>query len=161
MRAMADDPAGTFRYHVDREEIDAQDPAFLLAEGEHLGFRWVVAHNGLGHRCGYVRIPPGHPWHGLKPADIPARAHGGLNWAEPAPSGSYWIGFDAMHAYDLPDPDLRLDGPGMAALNARTTAIYARYPEYDRRAAIRGRAYMEDQCRRLCEQAAAAGGGAA
>ena len=141
-------------------EIDAEHPRYLLAEGEHAGYRWIVAHNGVGCRCGYVRIPPGHPWHGRPPADVQARAHGSVNWWRLSPAGNWWLGFDFAHAWDLPDPELPLDEPEMAAVNAEIRAIYARHPVIGE-ATVRSQAYVEDECRRLCEQAAEAakGGG--
>lgn len=30
-----------------------------LGKGEHAGFAWHVVHNGMGFRCGYVRVPAG------------------------------------------------------------------------------------------------------
>jgi hypothetical protein len=147
-------PAEEFRELMEREQIEAQDPEYLLAQGEHLGFAWVVAHNGRGFRCGYVRLPPGHPWHGLEPCDIDARVHGSVNWAQRSHDGGWWIGFDANHAWDLADPDLPVD-PIVAAFNDQTARIHARHPVPFMTAAVRGQAYMEDQCRCLCGQAGA------
>lgn len=31
----------------------------------HAGFRAVVIMGGMGHRCGYVGVPSGHPLHGV------------------------------------------------------------------------------------------------
>jgi hypothetical protein len=137
-------------------EIDAQGPSFLLAEGEHLGFRWVVAHNGQGHRCGYLRIPPGHPWYRVPPRDIEARVHGGLDWSEMSPDGNYWVGFDAAHAFDLADLELPMPAE-LARSHARTAVMYGRDPVAGRAASVRSQAYMEGQCRSLCVQAAVAG----
>jgi hypothetical protein len=53
-------------------------PDDVLAEGEHDGFKWTVVHNGTGYRCGYVRIPHGHPWHGQDYDDVPADVRGFL-----------------------------------------------------------------------------------
>ena len=40
-------------------QTDGQE---VESTGSHLGFDWVVCK--LGHRRAYVRIMPGHPWHG-------------------------------------------------------------------------------------------------
>lgn len=62
------------------------------------------------HLCGYVSLPPGHPWHGKDYDDIPVSVHGGLTYAEPAdesvardaaPRGWWVIGFDCAHGGDL------------------------------------------------------------
>lgn len=34
-------------------------------EFEHAGLRCFVVGLAMGHRCGYVAVPEGHPWHGL------------------------------------------------------------------------------------------------
>lgn len=33
---------------------------------EHAGLDCVVLAISMGHRCGYVRVPEGHPWHGVE-----------------------------------------------------------------------------------------------
>lgn len=105
----------------------------LLSEGEHLGYQWAVLHNGMAYRCGYVALPPGHPWHGKGYDDIPAEAHGGLTYSNASDDGSWWVGFDCAHAGDAPDPTL----PGYR----------------ERGDTLRSQEYVEEQCRSLCEQA--------
>lgn len=69
----------------------------------------------MKHRCGYVRVPPGHAWHGLIYDEIEVDVHGGLTFAEIEPcthedGTGYWIGFDCAHFGDshFPpgDPDI-------------------------------------------------------
>jgi hypothetical protein len=99
--------------------VSTARPDLLLAGGVHLGFEWEVTSNRTGYRCGYVRIPPGHPWHGLDYDDVKTLdgchpdVHGGLTFAEPdvhcgkgGPDDAWWLGFDCAHAGDAPDPDL-------------------------------------------------------
>ena len=53
----------------------------------------------IGHLCGYVTVPPGHPWHGKGYDDIGAEAHGGLTYSRT--DGDGWrVGFDCAHAGD-------------------------------------------------------------
>jgi hypothetical protein len=66
-------------------------------------------------RCGYVRVPPGHNWHGKNYDDIDARVHGGLTFAEIEPCEhddgvGYWIGFDCAHLGDATVPPGDPDG---------------------------------------------------
>lgn len=81
----------------------------------------VVRHPSLGHLCGYVGVPSGHPWHGVDYDDLSPspNVHGGLTFsdrcqheADPSksichiPGGAetddvWWLGFDCAHAYDL------------------------------------------------------------
>lgn len=126
--------------------IKIKNPAAVLAEGEHAGFQWAVTHNGIGFRCGYVRVPAGHPWHGQDYSDVPADAHGGLTFAQadvpcdaPGPDDAWWLGFDCAHAGDAADPAL--------------PAAYLREWDYG---IVRTQEYVESWCHRLCEQAAAA-----
>lgn len=67
-----------------------------------------------GHLCGYVAVPPGHPWHGVDYLRIDAYPHGGLTFGAPADdhdaSGrpfvkadreDWVVGFDCAHSGDL------------------------------------------------------------
>lgn len=79
---------------------------------EYKGLQCVVARTDLAggetmlkHRCGYVRVPSGHAWHGKQYDDINANVHGGLTFAEIEPCThkdgiGYWIGFDCAHLGD-------------------------------------------------------------
>lgn len=123
----------------------------MLAEGEHAGYQWAVIHNGMGYRCGYVRVPKGHPWHGkgcdeLYELSPDIEAHGGLTFAAPdvecdAPGedNAWWLGFDCAHCGDAPDPALP---------NKYSTT----YPGDT----VKSQCYVEAECRSLCEQAALA-----
>lgn len=128
----------------------------ILARGEHAGHEFVTVHNGGGYRCGYVKVSPGHPWHGKDYDEIPgddASVHGGLTFAEadrPCAAGGdddgWWLGFDCCHGGDAPDPTLpndRMPPPERIFLEG-----------LGRHGTIRTQAYVEAECRTLCEQAA-------
>lgn len=124
--------------------IKVLEPFRVLAEGTHAGFEWIVVRNDYACRCGYVRLPKGHPWHGKPYDDIGADVHGGLTFAEPdleydAPGedDAWWIGFDCGHASDAPDPSL----PGLSM-------------RWSLSGVVRSQSYAEAECRALCEQAA-------
>jgi len=55
----------------------------------------------LGHWCGYIAVPPGHPWHGYKDSwAVPGDVHGGVTFAEGEEEGAgpcWIIGWDANH----------------------------------------------------------------
>jgi hypothetical protein len=119
--------------------IIVDSPDRLLSEGEAYGFQWVVAHNTMGYRCGYIRLPENHPWHGCDYDNIKASVHGGLTFSEPdkscdapGPDSGWWIGFDCSHAGDRPDPALLLLGRGPSPLFS-----YGK---------IRTQEYVEEQC---------------
>ena len=96
--------------------------------------QWIDEETGLdclavrnphaGNWCGYVGVPPGHPWHGkdygdVHDADPEIDVHGGLTFAgacqdgaedgpgichvpEPGrPAHVWWLGFDCAHWLDL------------------------------------------------------------
>lgn len=73
-----------------------------------------------GAWCGYVGVPPGHPWHGKDYDDLyDIQVHGGLTYAnscdeeiedgwgichipEPGrPADVWWLGFDCAHYMDF------------------------------------------------------------
>lgn len=63
--------------------------------------------DGMRFLCGYLAVPPGHPWNGQAYDAIDANVHGGLtfagqpNWrVRPAPDGWWWVGFDCAHYLD-------------------------------------------------------------
>lgn len=44
--------------------IKVNRPDVVLSEGQHEGYDFVTVHNDIGYRCGYIRVPKGHPWFG-------------------------------------------------------------------------------------------------
>lgn len=136
----------------------------VLAKGTHAGHEWVVTHNGRGYRCGYVKVLPGHPWHGQDYNSIDCDVHGGLTFGEkdePCGKGEddgYWIGFDCGHYGDEPDPSL----PNSSANKYGADPVLHSFFEFsDSLCAkpiaalpgVRTQEYVEEQCRSLCEQA--------
>jgi hypothetical protein len=81
-------------------------------EWRHQGLPCLAVRGPLGAWCGYVGVPPGHPWHGQGYDAVDAEAHGGLTYAAacarhvchvPAPgepADVWWVGFDCGHAED-------------------------------------------------------------
>lgn len=101
-------------------------------EWRHQGLACLVTRNPqLGNLCGYVAIPPGHPWHDGVPDEVELRAHGGVNYGErgcaglvchkPQPGESddvFWIGFDCGHAWDMQPGMEAMVGPRMVGGDA-------------------------------------------
>jgi len=131
--------------------IAIRRPHDVLAKGVHDGFDFVVTNNGMGYRCGYVRVPIGHPWHGKDIGDIDAEVHGGITFAEAdmpcanvdKADDGWWFGFDCMHHCDAPDLALPTERP----------IPYEYDGGYSK---IRTQSYVESECRSLCVQAEAA-----
>jgi hypothetical protein len=130
-------------------------PDNLLAKGEHMGHEWNIMHNGSGVRCGYVKVLPGHPWFGRDDDDISAEVHGDLTYSdadEPCNAegldNGWWVGFDCGHAQDLPDSSLAKTSEAL-----RYCAIMEAHVRPGSQ--VRSQEYVEAECRKLCEQAAA------
>jgi hypothetical protein len=135
-------------------------PADVLDRGEHLGFEWIVVHNGSGYRCGYVRVPGGHPWHGKEWNELEEiiECHGGVTFGAPdrpcdkgGADDAYWVGFDCAHAGDAPDPQL----PGYdrrQTIGALLSFVGISSDRYDNDT-VRTQEYVEAECRSICEQA--------
>lgn len=128
-------------------------PDDVLAKGEHLGYQWMIIHNRMGYRCGYVRLPSGHVWHGKTDwywdDDAAVAVHGGITFSEPdvpcndpGPDTDWWIGFDCAHAYDRPDPSL----PRHSKIPFLDLGI----------GTIPSQSFVLQQCHLLCEQAQSA-----
>jgi hypothetical protein len=82
-------------------------PYKVEREWKHAGLSCaVVLAQEVGHRCGYVRVPPTHPMY-QKGYDVPnAEVHGRLTFAEIEPctehedGQGWWFGFDCAHLGD-------------------------------------------------------------
>lgn len=85
-------------------------------EWKHEGFPCLIVRNESGALCGYVAVPPGHPWHGRDAFGdnaIDASVHGGLTYSgacdgkichvpDPGdPDDVWWLGFDCAHYRDI------------------------------------------------------------
>jgi hypothetical protein len=112
------------------------------------GFPAITLRSGIiGALCGYVGVPPGHPWHGKYEDDIECEVHGGLTYASecggevchvarPGESEDlWWVGFDCAHAFDY-SPGL--DGGRLPPLACST---------------YKNLAYVKNECERLAAQA--------
>lgn len=105
----------------------------------------------MGAWCGYVGVPPGHPWHGQPYDDVDAGVHGGLTYAEACqgsvchvpkpgePDDVWWLGFDCGHYQDAV--------PAMIAMGYRSLGLDGTY---------RDQAYVTAETKRLADQAMAA-----
>lgn len=126
----------------------------------------VVMAREAGHRCGYVRVPPGHPMHGKSYDDPDVAVHGGLTFAELEPckehpdGQGWWFGFDCAHCFDASyDPDAKIEelktGEARALLKIHRD-VATEYP-------IRGEHYWTEaeivaETESLASQLAAIGG---
>jgi hypothetical protein len=122
-------------------------------EGRHAGFPVLAVRNSTGNWCGYVGVPPGHPWHG-RYDDLDVNVHGGITYGAPCQSNGgpichvpaagepetvWWLGFDCAHWGDIVPTLRRYDRPGD-----------------DGDEVYRSLGYVQEQTRALADQAAAA-----
>ena len=89
-----------------RNEWDNEFDFYELATKD--GWKaYIKRHPNLGHLCGYVAIPPWHPFYGLRCEDINVWVHGGITWSgffkglEGKNEREYQVGFDCAHFNDL------------------------------------------------------------
>lgn len=116
--------------------------------------------------CGYVGVPPGHPWHGkgYDNEDLnDVEVHGGLTFAAPCPpehddraichvpgpgrpDNVWWFGFDAGHFMDY-QPGLASTLENLALADPKGLPHGSAYRNVE---------YMKNECRILAEQLAEA-----
>lgn len=133
--------------------IAVDDPSCVLSRGEYLGYRWIIMHNFMGYRCGYVHVPSGHPWQSKTEDDTEVNVHGGLIFIKPdvvcgdkSPAdGGWWLGFGCFHAGDGRDYALPMSRTLYDLKNIEIPGEQIRTTEY-----VRG------QCHKLIDQAVAA-----
>ena len=128
------------------------------------GFPVLIRRGGFGILCGYVAVPPGHPWHGLAIDDLSrhVHAHGGINYAAPCQGDDvchvpdagesdhiWWVGFDCGHGFDL-IPEIHKLLPDLESHTGVDPAFAVRY---------RDLAYVKAEAEALALQASIAGGG--
>ena len=128
-------------------------------EWKSKGLRCVIIMTGMGHRCGYVAINAGHPWHGLNYNDEISKGeevyskisvHGGLTFASgqlslPTNSktdGLWWFGFDCGHCDDAPDLS--------EIENEKLRECYENISHAGR--TVRTLEYVENECESLVDQ---------
>lgn len=100
-RVVADGP-----WHAEPDHVDF----------EHDGFSCILHRGPAGAWCGYVAVPPGHPWHGRDfnwTTGVDADVHGGITYAAKCqgdichvakpgePDDVWWLGFDCNHHGDM------------------------------------------------------------
>lgn len=85
---------------------------------EETGLDCLIVRNQIGGLCGYVGVPPEHPFHGTDYEHVEVYVHGGLTYAASCQSGDestnvchipevgrpdnvWWFGFDCAHAFDF------------------------------------------------------------
>ena len=102
------------------------------------GYEAEVLAMPMGHRCGYVTVPDGHPCEGKDYDELDVEVHGGLTYGNGAK-----FGFDCAHFYDAKDPELMSD---------EYRKIYETWPRFDEGGTVRTLEFCVAQCERLAAQ---------
>jgi hypothetical protein len=132
---------------------------------EATGLDCLIVRGGFGSWCGYVGLPPGHPWREADRDALEIDVHGGITYGpspcmEDAPEGHgichvpypgrpadvAWLGFDCGHAFDLQ--------PVMLGLQEDLDIHLSTEPEW--RDVYRDEGYVRAEVTRLAAQAATA-----
>jgi hypothetical protein len=80
------------------------------------GLKAHVIATSMGHRCGYVSVPAGHPMFGKHYDDVEVNVHGGLTYAAEE-DGLWCFGYDCAHWDDAKDHEIMSDEYKMAFMN--------------------------------------------
>ncbi len=82
-----------------------QEPDCIEWADPPTGYPCKMLRNDNGAWCGYIGLPKGHPWYGVRYSDIYPRptVHGGLTFADHWSTDDlrWWVGFDCAHYDDL------------------------------------------------------------
>jgi hypothetical protein len=102
------------------------------------GYEAEVLATPMGHRCGYVTVPEGHPCAGKDYNELDVEVHGGLTYAL-----DNQFGFDCAHLYDAKDP---------ALMSKEYRKIYERWPRFNEFSTVKTLEFCVAECEKLAAQ---------
>lgn len=118
---------------------DAEPEDRIEWRDDATGLPCLMVRPDHGAWCGYVAVPPGHPWHGRDAEEVFADVHGGLTYASACgghvchvpragePADVWWLGFDCVHSGDAAPGHMRLDRlRALRSWETYRTAAYVR-----------------------------------
>jgi hypothetical protein len=151
------------------EWVEEPDEGNFSHEGFSCKVIRIIKNDGTnyifgGHWCGYIRIPEGHPWHGLDDGDSyegeaerPA-VHGGITYRCTENDG-HWIGFDCAHSGDL-TPSHEVFKKQMSELSDSYRASLQKLEEIEKSFKLTFRpptyknlSFVVEECKSLAKQA--------
>ena len=104
------------------------------------GLKAQVIASPMGHRCGYVGVPEGHPMYGKHYDDVNVDVHGGLTFSNDE-DGLWLFGYDCSHWGDAKDFELMSD---------EMKRTFTRWP--DTKGTIRTLEFCVAECESLAKQ---------
>ena len=145
-----------------------QDGIAIESGGIYKDYEYLVTFTYLGHRCGYVAIPPGHELYNIDSMngkDIDLDVHGGIthdgkhNIVEKIlgyQCDDKWIGFDCGHAGDGADLELVIK---VFPYNRRIKEFIKikeqtrqEFPSLDEFEEIRSNEFVESECKHIIDR---------
>lgn len=102
------------------------------------GYEAEVIATSMGHRCGYVTVPDGHPCADKDYNDLRVDVHGGLTFGH-----GRKFGFDCAHFYDAKDP---------ALISDEYSKIYKEWPWIGEAGTIKTLEFCTNECESLAAQ---------
>jgi hypothetical protein len=102
------------------------------------GYEAEVLATPMGHRCGYVTVPDGHPCAGKDYNELNVDVHGGLTYAL-----DNQFGFDCAHLYDAKDPEL---------MSEEYRKIHERWPRFFEGGTVKTLEFCVAECESLATQ---------
>jgi hypothetical protein len=143
--------------------------------GTYKAYEYLIVLNTNGHRCGYVAIPPEHPYSQTPEEDrtfcgkpykhydydsLDIQCHGGLTFMSPShglkdlltiPCNDIWIGFDCGHCDDAIDVEALRKYYGEEAFENKKSYIDI-MSGLEKYQTVKTFKYAEDECQSIIEQ---------
>jgi hypothetical protein len=149
------------------------EPDKIQWKDEDTGLPCLVkrtAHSGAW--CGYVGVPPGHPYFEVGYSDVPyelVEPHGGLTYSDHCaegpeessichvpdpgePDNVWWLGFDCAHSHDYAPASEAQNRERAEEEIAKGGTGYPWLPLYGERRTYRSLAYVRSEVRQLALQ---------
>jgi hypothetical protein len=147
----------------EKEFLPVHEEIVIEGGGTYKDHEYLIVFTSAGHRCGYVALKPEeHIKLSEKGQEYPNEpdCHGGITFYKnthaakrllPTPCEDFWIGFDAAHYLDAPDPLAALKYFGD---NSESSRQKHWTESLDRIADISHKTfeYMESECKHIIEQ---------
>jgi hypothetical protein len=152
----------------DKEFLPVHDHLVIEGDGVYKDHEYLIVFTSAGHRCGHVALTPEEHLKAIAnrdpkntfflPDDI--SWHGGVTFYDnghaakhllPTPCDDFWLGFDAAHCNDLPDPELALkyfNDHDEAKHRAEWITEIGHYKDVEHRTFE----YMENECFGIIDQ---------
>ena len=162
------------------QEVLVPDGKWIAVEGggTYKDHEYIIVLNKSGHRCGYVAIPPEHPYSqtpeqertfmGGRPYkhwdydSLDIDVHGGLTFMSPehglkdlltVPCNDMWVGFDCGHHGDMCDVKMFKKYFGEEELKQKESFFSAmNHTDINLGQTIKEYGYVEEQCQHIIDQ---------